>query len=400
MYAKDMPTQLKGTVSVWSNSPDAPTGYGVQVSHLLPRLKRAGLDVAMLSNYGQEGSKSTIKTPHGKIPHFPRGLDAYSNDVAPIDHLVQAKKYPDQKDLFISLYDVWVMTSENYKEINSIASWVPFDHINIPPKVEKWLRKDNVTPIAMAPNGSRDMEAKGIEHLYIPHSVDTSTYKPTSKEINGKSAAEYLGSKDKFLVGIVAANKASGMTHRKAFGENLLAFSLFQKKHPDAMLYIHTEPHGLTNGWNIFALLDACGIDKSSVVFPHPLEYRFGYDPKHLATLYTEMDVLLATSLGEGFGVPAMEAQACGTRVIGSNWAATPDLVSDESFLVDGQPLWDSAQLAWWKTPSVPAIVEALERAYNSGSKHSQKSVEFAQQFDVEKVWQKYWMPALEKLLS
>lgn len=400
MYAEDMPTQLNGTVSVWSNSPEAPTGYGVQVSQLLPRLKRAGLDVAMLSNYGQEGSKSTIKTPQGKIPHFPRGVDAYSNDVAPIDHMLYAKNYPDQKDLFLSLYDVWVMTSDNYNKLTNIASWVPVDHVTIPPKVERWLRKDNVTPIAMAPNGSNEMSAKGIDHLYVPHSIDTKIYKPNSKDINGKSASEYLGSKDRFLVGMVAANKASGMTHRKAFGENILAFSLFQKKHPDAMLYIHTEPHGLTNGWNLFALLDACGVDKESVVFPNPTDYRFGYEPKHLASIYAEMDVLLAPSLGEGFGVPTMEAQACGTRVIGSNWAATPELLSDDSWLVEGQPLWDSAQLAWWKTPSVPSIVSALEEAYKSGGGHSEKSAQFAKQFDVETVWNKHWIPALEKLLS
>src|SRR6056297_2344965 len=126
-----MPTQLKGTVSVWSNSPESPTGYGVQVSQLLPRLKRAGLDVAMLSNYGQEGSKTNIKTPNGKIPHFPRGVDAYSNDVAPTDHLIWSAQNPTQKDLFLSLYDVWVMTSPNYEKLSNIASWVPIDHITI-----------------------------------------------------------------------------------------------------------------------------------------------------------------------------------------------------------------------------------------------------------------------------
>jgi hypothetical protein len=66
-----MPTnkeKLTGAVSLWSNSYNAPTGYGQQATMLIDRLKRSGLDVAMLSNYGLEGIPSTIKTPYGEIP--------------------------------------------------------------------------------------------------------------------------------------------------------------------------------------------------------------------------------------------------------------------------------------------------------------------------------------------
>jgi glycosyltransferase involved in cell wall biosynthesis len=109
------------------------------------------------------------------------------------------------------------------------------------------------------------------------------------------------------------------------------------------------------------------------------------------------MDVMLATSYGEGFGIPTVEAQACGTRVIGSNWAATPDLISEDGWVVEGQPQWDSGQNAWWQIPNVPTIVEALEQAYALGKGRSQVSIDFASDFDVDKVWHKYWMPILRK---
>jgi glycosyltransferase involved in cell wall biosynthesis len=251
----------------------------------------------------------------------------------------------------------------------------------------------------MAPNGARLMEEKGIEHSYIPHSVDTKVIKPTHQLANGMDIQDYFKSKDKFVVGMVAANKASGMVHRKAFSENLLAFKLFQRDHPDAVLYIHTDPSGLAHGWNLMQLLDSCGLDRDTVMFPNPLDYRFGVDPKHLAALYTGMDVLLAPSYGEGFGVPTIEAQACGTRVIGSSWAATPDLVSDDCWLVEGQPQWDSAQNAWWQIPKVDSIVAALKLAYAEGKTESQKSIEFAKAFDVHNVWNNHWLPVLNKLL-
>ena len=385
--------QFKGTVSLYSNSPDQPTGYGQQARYLVDRLKRHGFDVAALSNYGLEGIKRELDTPYGKIPHFARGMDMYSNDSAPIDHKTWASKFPEQKNALITLYDVWVLTNPAFDEID-IFSWVPLDHITLPPRVEAFLRKENVTPVAMAPHGVRQLEEKGIACRYAPHGIDTKKIKPTF-EIDGQSIEEHMGTKDRYVVGMVAANKASGLVHRKAFSENLLAFSIFKKKHPDAVLYLHTDPLGRTGGWNLLTLLKALGIEDSDVIFPNPLSYKYGISQEHLAAYYSGMDVLLATSYGEGFGVPSVEAQACGTRVIGSSWAATPDLLSEDSFVVDGQPQWDSGQDAWWQIPNVPSIVSALEEAYKLGKGRSQTSIDFASAFDVEKVWTKYWLPIL-----
>jgi hypothetical protein len=50
-----------------------------------------------------------------------------------------------------------------------------------------------------------------------------------------------------------------------------------------------------------------------SVLFPNPIDYRFGYEREQLAALYTTADVALQVSYGGGFELPLMEAQACGT---------------------------------------------------------------------------------------
>jgi glycosyltransferase involved in cell wall biosynthesis len=147
-------------------------------------------------------------------------------------------------------------------------------------------------------------------------------------------------------------------------------------------------------------ILGSLGVKKEQVIFPNPQDYRFGLAQSDLAALYTRMDVLLAPSLGEGFGVPSVEAQSCGTRVIGSNWAATPDLVSPDSWLVDGQLSWDAGQDAWWMTPNVSSLVNALEESYKAERGTSQVAIDFASQFDVEKVWDESWLPILRKLLK
>jgi len=390
--------QLRGTCTIYSNSPDQPTGYGQQARYLVDRLKRDGLDVAALSNYGLEGIKRELETPYGKIPHFARGFDMYSNDSAPVDHKAFSASYPNQPNAMITLYDVWVLTNPGFNDFDVLA-WTPLDHVTLPPRVETFLTKKNVTPVAMAPHGVRQLEAKGIECRYAPHGIDTKVLKPTF-EIDGQPIEEHMGTKDRFVVGICAANKSSGLIHRKAFSENLLAFSIFNKKHPDAMLYIHTDPQGKGIGWNLLSLLQSLGVKHNDVAFPNPLSYRYGISQEHLAAYFTGMDVLLATSYGEGFGIPTVEALSAGTRVIGSNWAATPDLVSEDSWLVDGQPSWDSGQDAWWQIPNVPSIVAALEEAYKLGKGRSQAAIDFASDFDVDKVWKKYWLPILREKFS
>jgi glycosyltransferase involved in cell wall biosynthesis len=390
--------KLKGTISVWSNSPGESTGYGQQAEYLVNRLKRDGADVAALSNYGSEGSLKSHKTPYGDIPLYPRGLDPYSNDVGPMHHAHWKAKNPNQPDALITLYDVWVLKGKNWDDIN-IGSWTPVDHATLTSGVEAWLRKENVTPIAMAPNGVRAMEAKGIECEYVPHGIDTKIFKPTAK-IQGQEVRDYMGLTDEFVVGMNAANKSSGLIHRKAFSENLLAFAIFRERRPDAVLYLHTEPLGIAGGWNLIAMLQAFNIPKEAVMFPPMIDYKYGMSQQDLAALYSAMDVFLAPSFGEGFGLPTVEALACGTRVIGSNWGATPDLVSEDCWLVEGQPMWDAGQNAIWTMPLIPSIVNALELAYQAERGPSKIAMDFAKQFDVNTVWDKHWMPVLKKLLK
>jgi len=118
-----------------------------------------------------------------------------------------------------------------------------------------------------------------------------------------------------------------------------------------------------------------------------------------LAALYSAADVLLATSAGEGFGVPVVEAQACGTRVIVSDWTAQTELVGD-GWAVEVQPLWDPYQDAWFATPMIPRIVDALEEAYAAERGPSQQAVDFAADYDADVVYAKYWRPALEQLAA
>jgi len=391
--------KINGLISLASNTPGTPTGYGQQAQYLVERLVRHGVKTASLSNYGLEGSLGTLKVKHGTVQHYPRGVAPYSQDVLTTWHEAHRTHHdPNLKHALMTLYDVWVY-NQWVSDIPVIA-WVPLDHVTLPPGVAKFLQRDNVTPVAMAPFGHRSLQDSGIECDYVPHAIDTKVYKRTEK-FNGVPTREFMGvGDDKFLVMMVAANKANSIIHRKAYGENLLAFSMFLKKRPDAHLYLHTDPAPTTGGFDLGVLLKAVGIPQESVTIANREQLRVGYTQEQLAALYTASDVLLAPSYGEGFGIPTVEAQACGTRAIASSWAASGDLVADDGFLVDGQPFWDEPMKAFFQIPNVNSIVSALEQAYDAERGFSSVSRKFALQFDVETVWDDYWMPFLKEYFA
>ena len=66
-------------------------------------------------------------------------------------------------------------------------------------------------------------------------------------------------------------------------------------------------------------------------------QIRFlGYVPEEdLPALYSLADLFAFPTLYEGFGLPALEAMACGTAVVSSNVSSLPEVVGEAGMLVD-----------------------------------------------------------------
>jgi glycosyltransferase involved in cell wall biosynthesis len=70
----------------------------------------------------------------------------------------------------------------------------------------------------------------------------------------------------------------------------------------------------------------------------------FGFVPDHtLAALYRLASVFAFPSLYEGFGLPPLEAMACGTPVVTSRISSLPEVVGDAAVLVDPYSVDDIA---------------------------------------------------------
>ena len=382
-------------VLMYSNAPFVPTGYGVQTAQLVARMARDQHEVAVACNYGLAGAE----TSWNNVKLYPMGITNYSDELLRphSQHWQSGSKLPG---LVLTLFDVWALQNPSVAKIPKIAAWTPIDHQPAPPKVVEWLKRSNVFPIAMSRFGEEMMRVDGIDSVYIPHGIEP-VFQPTAsfadadgEMITGRQLMRI--SRDAFVVTMNAANKGH-TPPRKCWGENLLAFSIFARRHKDAVLYIHSEKSNATAGIDLPSLVKAVGIRDDQIAFVDQYLYRMNMPQVALAAIYSDSDVLLAPSAGEGFGVPTIEAQACGTRVIVSDFSAQPELVGD-GWCVAGQPLWDSFQDSFFFTPNVESIVVALEAAYDAERGVSDKAVAFVSQFDADYVYETHWRPTLKAI--
>ena len=96
---------------------------------------------------------------------------------------------------------------------------------------------------------------------------------------------------------------------------------------------------------------------------PPPRTRFTGYvSDEHLPALYSGALALIYPSLYEGFGLPPLEAMACGTPVVTSNGTSLPEVVADSAVLVDPE---DPASIAGGilEILSSPSLRDGLRRS-------------------------------------
>jgi glycosyltransferase involved in cell wall biosynthesis len=369
-----------------SNAPWVPTGYGQQTRLFTPLIKAMGHDVAISAMFGLGGSTST----YDGMNVYPSGYDAYGNDALP-SYALHHLKHRDHGWL-ITLFDVWPLNNPYLKDFHT-AAWVPVDHDPIPPNVLRFFTDTQTVPIAMSRFGQKALARFGVEALYVPHGFD-----PAFEPKDQAESREALGvPADAFVVGMNAANKAGKELHRKNFDGAFQAFARFAGQRDDAFLYVHTESTGLI-GHNLENLAAYLQIE-DKVRFADQFNYRLGVPTEYMPNLYSAFDVFLNPAFGEGFGVPIIEAQACGVPVIVTDFTAMSELAGP-GWKVGGDLVWHEPNESMWMRPAVGGLVDALEEAHDARGVESLKdaAVAFAAPYRADRVFVEYWLPVLANL--
>jgi len=93
-------------------------------------------------------------------------------------------------------------------------------------------------------------------------------------------------------------------------------------------------------GWKTKAIREAY----KNAWFKEDIHF-IGYVPeKHKAALYRGAEAFFFPSFYEGFGLPALEAMACGTPVVTSFTGSMPEVVANSALMIDPYNLTDLEQ--------------------------------------------------------
>jgi len=369
-----------------SNAPWAATGYGCQTRIFTPRIKALGHDVSITAFYGLEGSVIEL----GGIKIYPRGFHPYGQDI------VAANASVEKADIIISLIDAWVcdprMMSLNG---NRWSPYFPIDSEPIAPILYKSVR-EAYKRIVISHFAERMLDQAGLDYYYVPHGIDTNTFKPIDKAASRK----ILGlPDDAYVVGMVAANK--GNPSRKAFCEQITAFLTLKQRHNDAILYLHTHDgvNGQNQSVNLIEFINGLELKIGKDVYIcNQHQYMLSFSDDYMARAYSAMDVLMNVSYGEGFGIPIVEAQACGTPVIVGDWTSMSELCFSGRKVgkADSHPFYTTLA-SYQYLPRIEGITSLLIEEYKHPS-DKKKAREGALAYDADLVTERYWKPVLEDI--
>ena len=170
----------------------------------------------------------------------------------------------------------------------------------------------------------------------IPLGVDRSVYRTdTRARAREKFLPEYLGEgkervsrDDVFIVGCVGRNQL-----RKRLDLTLSYFAEWIRQYDirDAWLYIHSAPTG-ERGFDLAQLASHYDVlDRLILVTP---EMFYGLSEEDMSNTYNCFDLYWSTSQGEGMGLPALEAMACGIPCVLPESSAFVEWAREAAYLV------------------------------------------------------------------
>lgn len=222
------------------------------------------------------------------------------------------------------------------------------------------------------------------ECVKIPLSINIDVMKYSDKTHN----ALYNLPENKFICLIVSDNYCK--SNRKAFDLQILAFKKLHEKYPDSYLYLHTQKKG---GVNLLDYLK--GLPETSYGFVDQEKHKqAGFSIYDMANIYRSCNILLNASKAEGFGIPIIEAQACGCSVLTNNFSSMKELTVN-GICCDQKELTEiKTAKSFWSCPDVDKMSEALIKIYEWTKEeriiNKLNGIKYAKNFTEQNIYEKW----------
>lgn len=413
------------------------TGYAVYGREVMRRLHKTGkYHLAELAVYGEVDSDRRFDIPwkyYGNLPtNDEEGREFNSSITNQFGEWRFERTCLDFKpDIVVDIRDWWMM------EFLERSPYRPYFHLAIMPPVDSAPQQEQWLSTFMGADAvftysefGRDTLLKEtnnkINFIDIASpGADMDIYKPVQDKDAHRDRFGIVP--DVNIVGTVMRNQA-----RKLYPDLMEAFRLFLDQNKDTLaqrtfLYIHTSYPD--SGWDIPLLLRRFNLGNKVLftykcancqyVFPtffqdakavcrqcggitaHLPDTRDGLNDHEMAGVFNLFDVYVQYSVCEGFGMPQVEAAACGVPVMATDYSAMESVLKN----VKGIPIkvqrmfWDSGTDSNRALPDNQDFVDKLTNLLNKpsivrrklGLEHWIKAKSLYNYDRTASIWEKYF---------
>jgi len=401
-----MVTSKKIRILFYGDAPTVATGFGTVSRNILMGLHETGkYDISVLGvNYWGD--------PHPfPFPIWPVGVG--SSDPYGRQKCVDMMSHNFDYDVLFLFQDSFILQSfmdqalshlrrlkkfvtVGYYPIDGVPkkSWVDcMNTFDVPVTYTEFGKKES---IAIVPSIADKIQV-------IPHGVNVKDFFPLKKEQADSFRRQYFANNaDKFIVTNLNRNQ-----QRKDIPRTLLAFKEFKKLRPNSVLYLHMAPKD--QGWNLLEVLKATGLSlNEDVLFPgNDFSPNQGFSVSVVNGIYNASDVVISTTLGEGWGLSSTEAMACKTPVIfPDNTALTEIVGAERGYLVkSGATPSDYTILPHDNeivrpTTDVGDLVEKLVDVYDNREEAKRRAENAYSWVTSNLIWKRDIVPQWDKLIT
>lgn len=217
--------------------------------------------------------------------------------------------------LVVTIYDLWPLLYPEQVDFNFRKAFEGF--------VQKALRAERI--IVMSESTKRALMQK---YSVKPEKIDViyggvaKSYGPVNREESLKRVRKKYCLPEKFILSVGL------LVPRKNFEKMVEAFALLKNRRKTFKHKLIIAGGKAWSHASICKKIEDLGLQDEV----HLIGYVAESD---MSALYSAADIFVFPSLYEGFGLPPLEAMACGVPVVASNTSSIPEVVGNAAILVD-----------------------------------------------------------------